>query len=67
MECSLITFINTYHIIDAITKNELLTLIGQMKKEIMQADVAQYELIVSCLKIFLITASRSSLTCRQRQ
>jgi len=50
-----------YHTLDAITKDELLALIRQMKKEIMQANVAQYELIVSYLKIFLITASRSKL------
>ena len=46
-----------HHTLDTITKDELLALIGQMKKEIMQGNVAQYELIVSYLKIFLITAA----------
>ncbi len=50
-----------YHTIDLITKDALLALTGQMKNEVIQADVAQYELIVSYLKIFLITASRSKL------
>ncbi len=34
------------------------TLIQQMKDELQNAELAQYELLVSYLKIFLITASR---------
>lgn len=44
--------------IDNTTKNTLELLIEQMKTEIQNPALAQYELLVSYLKIFLITASR---------
>jgi AraC-like DNA-binding protein len=44
-----------------VTEEEMqgfLTLIGQLKKEMQNHELAQYELLVSMLKIFLINASR---------
>ncbi len=40
------------------TKNKLEILVDQIKEELQQTELAQYELLVSYLKIFLITASR---------
>lgn len=63
--CNGILFNNVYqppfHNVSAEEVNELLRLMDSMEKEIMQAELAQYELLVSYLKIFLITASRSRL------
>jgi AraC family transcriptional regulator, transcriptional activator of pobA len=60
--CNGILFNNIYHppfvVLDDVTKNTFDMLLGQMKTEIQNADMAQYELLVSYLKIFLITASR---------
>nr|WP_293300677.1 helix-turn-helix domain-containing protein [Allomuricauda sp.] len=41
------------------TRGEFEIILSQMKSEVQKADLAQYELLVSYLKIFLITASRS--------
>ncbi|KAB7530747.1 helix-turn-helix domain-containing protein [Flagellimonas olearia] len=41
------------------TRGEFEMILSQMKYEVQKADLAQYELLVSYLKIFLITASRS--------
>ncbi|WP_190810213.1 helix-turn-helix domain-containing protein [Flagellimonas sp. S3867] len=41
------------------TRDQFEMLIAQMTTEVHKADLAQYELLVSYLKIFLITASRS--------
>ncbi|MCR9263027.1 MAG: helix-turn-helix domain-containing protein [Flavobacteriaceae bacterium] len=41
------------------TRGEFEMILSQMKSEVRKADLAQYELLVSYLKIFLITASRS--------
>ena len=39
-------------------ETDFLLLIDQMKREMQNAELAQYELLISYLKIFLITASR---------
>ena len=44
--------------IDKTSANTFSTLIEQMKVEMQNPDLAQYELLVSYLKIFLITAAR---------
>ncbi|MCV9386754.1 helix-turn-helix domain-containing protein [Reichenbachiella ulvae] len=44
--------------IDESAKGNLQMIIGQMKEEVQNQALAQYELLVSYLKIFLITASR---------
>ena len=60
--CNGILFNNIYHppfvVLNDVAKNTFDMLLGQMKTEIQNADMAQYELLVSYLKIFLITASR---------
>jgi AraC family transcriptional regulator, transcriptional activator of pobA len=60
--CNGILFNNIYHppfvVLDDVTKNTFDMLLSQMKTEIQNVDMAQYELLVSYLKIFLITASR---------
>lgn len=40
------------------TRPQLLQLVAQMQTEMQQVELAQYELLISYLKIFLITASR---------
>jgi AraC family transcriptional regulator, transcriptional activator of pobA len=61
--CNGVLFNNIYqppfHIPAGITMNKLQELVTSMKKEMQEAALAQYELLVSYLKIFLITATRS--------
>lgn len=63
--CNGVLFNNIYnppfHYAPGDTLEELQGLIAQMIKEILQPGLAQYELLLSYLKIFLITASRSFL------
>jgi AraC family transcriptional regulator, transcriptional activator of pobA len=60
--CNGILFNNIYQApfitIDQTTSNAFTNIINQMKVEMQNPDLAQYELLVSYLKIFLITASR---------
>lgn len=60
--CNGILFNNIYQppflVIDASTAASLSMLIGQMKLEMKNTALAQYEILVSYLKIFLITTSR---------
>ncbi len=60
--CNGILFNNLYETpsikIDAVSKGTFEMLCEQMKAEIENKQLAQYELLVSYLKIFLITASR---------
>ncbi|MEO5564248.1 MAG: helix-turn-helix domain-containing protein [Chitinophagaceae bacterium] len=61
--CSGVLFNNIYqppfHYPGADKAFELRQLVETMKNEMQKTDIAQYELLVSYLKIFLITASRS--------
>lgn len=60
--CNGVLFNNIYQppivVIDEKTQPTFQMLIEQMKSEIQNAALAQYELLISYLKIFLITASR---------
>lgn len=60
--CNGVLFNNIYQppftMIDESSKGTLKMLIEQMRLEIKDATLAQYEILVSYLKIFLITASR---------
>ena len=60
--CNGVLFNNIYQppiiVIDKKTKPTLQMLIEQMKLEMQNAALAQYELLISYLKIFLITTSR---------
>ena len=60
--CNGILFNNIYHppfvMLDDVTKSTFDMLLGQMKTEMQNSDTLQYELLISYLKIFLITASR---------
>jgi AraC family transcriptional regulator, transcriptional activator of pobA len=60
--CNGVLFNNIYEppytLIDIASAETLNMLLGQMKTEMQHAALAQYELLVSYLKIFLITASR---------
>jgi AraC family transcriptional regulator, transcriptional activator of pobA len=60
--CNGVLFNNIYEppftLIDNASAQTLHLLLGQMKTEMQHAALAQYELLVSYLKIFLITASR---------
>ncbi len=60
--CNGVLFNNIYQppftLIDESSKVTLLMLIEQMKSESKKAALAQYEILVSYLKIFLITSSR---------
>lgn len=60
--CNGVLFNNIYQPpfvqVDDATRNTFGMLIGQMKTEMQNPALAQYELLVSYLKIFLITASR---------
>ncbi len=62
ISCNGVLFNNIYNppfvLIDNMTQNTLEMVLSQMKAEIQNPDLAQYELLVSYLKIFLITASR---------
>jgi AraC family transcriptional activator of pobA len=48
-----------FHLLDQHILLELLQLAEQMKTEMQYTEIAQYEMLVSLLKVFLITASRS--------
>lgn len=60
--CNGVLFNNIYQppytLIDESSREVLVMLIEQMKSETRKAALAQYEILVSYLKIFLITASR---------
>ncbi|MEO5776212.1 MAG: helix-turn-helix domain-containing protein [Flavobacterium sp.] len=60
--CSGVLFNNIYEppyvTIDEVTKNTFEMLLEQIKSEMQNPALAQYELLISYLKIFLITASR---------
>lgn len=60
--CSGVLFNNIYEppyvTIDAVTKNTFYLVLEQIKNEMQNPALAQYELLISYLKIFLITASR---------
>jgi YesN/AraC family two-component response regulator len=60
--CNGVLFNNIYQapfiLIDAVTKGTFEMVVEQMKTELQNPALAQYELLVSYLKIFLITASR---------
>lgn len=60
--CSGVLFNNIYEppyvTIDAVTKNTFDMVLEQIKNEMQNPALAQYELLISYLKIFLITASR---------
>ncbi|HNP33016.1 MAG TPA: helix-turn-helix domain-containing protein [Flavobacterium sp.] len=60
--CSGVLFNNIYEppyvIIDSVTKNTFDMVLEQIKTEMQNPALAQYELLVSYLKIILITASR---------
>ncbi len=60
--CNGVLFNNIYQppfiSIDEISVASMRTLIEQMKMEMQNPDLAQYELLISYLKIFLITAAR---------
>ncbi|MEP6746471.1 MAG: helix-turn-helix domain-containing protein [Bacteroidota bacterium] len=48
-----------FHALQADTLLQLLQLSEQMKMEVQRTEMAQYDMLISWLKIFLITASRS--------
>ena len=60
--CNGVLFNNIYEppfiLIDEAAKNTLEMVLEQIKKEMQNPALAQYELLISYLKIFLITASR---------
>ncbi len=62
VSCNGVLFNNVYQppfiSVDQTAANTFSMLIEQMKMEMQNPDLAQYELLVSYLKIFLITASR---------
>ena len=64
--CNGVLFNNIYQppfiSIDNTSSNTFINLIEQMKVEMQNPDLAQYELLVSYLKIFLITAARLKTT-----
>ena len=61
--CNGILFNNIYHapffVVDETLQNTLNTVIDQIKSEMKNPGLAQYELLISYMKIFLIAASRS--------
>jgi AraC family transcriptional activator of pobA len=63
--CNGVLFNNIYqppfHLLNQGTMKELVELIGHIKKEMQNNALAQYELLISYLKIFLINASRSKV------
>ncbi|MBI3233283.1 MAG: helix-turn-helix domain-containing protein [Bacteroidetes bacterium] len=60
--CNGLLFNNIYQrpyiLVDETSVNTFNSLIGQIKVEMQNPDLAQYELLVSYLKIFIITATR---------
>ncbi|MEO8885524.1 MAG: helix-turn-helix domain-containing protein [Mucilaginibacter sp.] len=69
--CNGILFNNIYESpIVQLSSNDvigLLTLINQLKEEMQRTAIAQYELLVSYLKIFLINASRIKIDQRKEE
>lgn len=69
--CNGVLFNNIYQppfiLVDDISDQTFKMLIEQMKKGIQNPGLAQYELLVSYLKIFLITASRLKVEQREEQ
>ena len=63
--CNGVIFNNIYQMpfikIDEILQNTLNKLIEQIKSEMQNPGLAQYELLISYMKIFLISASRSKM------
>ena len=63
--CNGVLFNNIYNppmmCVHSDTRNGFESLISQMMVEVQKSDLAQYELLVSYLKIFLINASRSKV------
>jgi AraC family transcriptional activator of pobA len=68
VSCNGVLFNNIYDSpVVPLTKGEmsaLQTIADQLKTEVQQAALAQYELLVSYLKIFLISGSRSKVACQ---
>jgi AraC family transcriptional activator of pobA len=48
-----------FHALEGPVQEKLLTIIGDMRRELQTEALGQYELLASLLKIFLITATRS--------
>lgn len=63
--CNGVLFNNVYQIpffhVDGVLRNRLNELIEQMKSEMQNPELAQYEFLISLMKIFLISASRSKM------
>jgi AraC-like DNA-binding protein len=63
--CNGVLFNNIYQTpvlpVTSVDMDRFLSLVEAMKSEIMQADLAQYEALISYLKLFLIFASRLKL------
>jgi len=63
--CNGVLFNNIYQIpfflVDRVLRNRLFELIEQMKSEMQNPELAQYEFLISLMKIFLISASRSKV------
>jgi len=63
--CNGVLFNNIYQIpfflVDRVLRNRLFELIEQMKSEMQNPELAQYEFLISLMKIFLISASRSKI------
>ncbi|PWL38886.1 AraC family transcriptional regulator [Flagellimonas aquimarina] len=63
--CNGVLFNNIYNppmlCVNDDSRNNFEMLISQMKAEVQKSDLAQYELLVSYLKIFLINASRNKV------
>ena len=63
--CNGVLFNNVYQIpffhVDEVLRNRLYELIEQMKSEMQNPELAQYEFLISLMKIFLISASRSKI------
>jgi AraC family transcriptional regulator, transcriptional activator of pobA len=61
--CNGVLFNNVYQkpffVVDAVLQNTLNNVIGQITSEMQHPGLAQYELLISYMKIFLIAASRS--------
>lgn len=61
--CNGVLFNNIYQapfvLVDETLQNTLTTIIEQIKSEMQKPGLAQYELLISFMKIFLISASRS--------
>jgi len=69
VSCNGILFNNIYHSLvtnlDDTEMQSLVTIANELKSEIQNAELAQYELLISYLKIFLINASRIKIKQEQ--